>query len=87
MFGFFPFSGAPFSDLGSVSVSVDLTGVVGTGQVGTVAVTGSAVVDVTGLSATGQVGSVTVEAGADVGDRRPPRMQRLGAARGNCYTN
>ena len=68
MFGFFPFSGAPFSDLGaaSVSVSVDATGVSGTGQVGVVTVQTNVDVSVTGVSGNGLVGQVAATGGADV---------------------
>lgn len=66
MLGFTPFAAAPFAAAGSVSVSVDVTGVQATGQVGAVAVTGTATVLLTGVSATGFVGVATVAANADV---------------------
>ena len=59
-FGFSTFSGAPFADLGSVSITVAVTGVEATGAVGTVVVYENEVVNVTGVSATGAIGTVTV---------------------------
>jgi hypothetical protein len=66
MFGFFPFSAAPFSDLGSTSVNiaVDVTGVSATGQIGAVTVIESTAVNLTGVSATGAVGTVAVTGSA-----------------------
>jgi hypothetical protein len=55
-----------FLALAGGNVDVPATGVVGTGAVGSVTVTGAATVSATGVSGTGAVGSVTVEAGATV---------------------
>jgi len=59
-FGFSTFSGAPFADLGSVSITINVTGVEATGAVGTVSVVAKAVVSPTGVSATGYIGNVLV---------------------------
>ena len=45
-------------------IPAEVTGVSVSGQVGTVAVTGSAIFAVTGVSVSGQVGTVAVDAGA-----------------------
>jgi hypothetical protein len=58
MFGLTPISGAPFSDVGSTSASVSLTGVVGTTN--TPSVASNVLPIILGLSGTASVGSVTI---------------------------
>jgi hypothetical protein len=62
MLGFSPLASSPLATTGdsSVSVSVDVTGVSATGNLGTVAVNLQLNVNVTGTSATGQLGNSTV---------------------------
>jgi len=90
MFGFFPFAAAPFADLGSQSVSVDVTGVSATGQVGSVTVAAGADVTLTGVSATGFVGAVDVNGTANVdltGVRYRPSWFSNSPSRRRCQRN
>jgi hypothetical protein len=66
MLGFYPLASAPIADDANVSVSVTLSGVQATGQLGTAAVYAEAIVSPTGVQGTGAVGSVAVEAAANV---------------------
>lgn len=58
MFGFTPFSAAPFASQGIVSVDVSVTGVGGNALLGTVVAGIVAVFEVTGVGATGSVGTL-----------------------------
>ncbi len=66
MLGFSPLASSPLaaSADGAVSVSVDLTGVSATGNLGTVAVDLQLDVTLTGVNATGQIGSPIVQGDA-----------------------
>ena len=65
MFGHNPIASNPFSSAG-ISQLVFLTGVSGTGQLGSASVTADANVDAVGVSSTGQVGSVTITGTSNV---------------------
>ena len=60
MFGFTSFAAAPFAALGTVNVSVSLTGVSATGSIGDTTESGKARVTLTGVSATGSLGTATI---------------------------
>ena len=59
MFGITPFAGSSFAELGSVSATIAITGVVTTASVGNINATGDANTSITSQAATGQVGSTT----------------------------
>ena len=59
MFGITPFAGSSFAELGSVSATIAITGVVTTASVGSVTASVSVDIAITSQAATGQVGSTT----------------------------
>jgi hypothetical protein len=59
MLGITPFAGSSFAELGSVSATIAITGVVTTASVGNTNATGDANTSITSQVATGQVGSTT----------------------------
>ena len=65
-FGITTFAEDSFSALGSTSVDVSVTGVVGTSALGSETVTADADVSVTGVAATSALGSVTTVAKANI---------------------
>jgi hypothetical protein len=59
VFGITPFAGSSFAELGSVSATIAITGVVTTASVGNTKATGDANTSITSKVDTGQVGSTT----------------------------
>jgi hypothetical protein len=59
VFGITPFAGSSFAELGSVSATIAITGVVTTASVGSVTASVSVDIAITSQAATGQVGSTT----------------------------
>ncbi len=68
MFSVGTYSEFPLSDQGSVSVTVEVTGVVGTGQLGTASAGQFVTVVPTGVSASTTIGNVTIDAVFNVTD-------------------
>jgi hypothetical protein len=68
MFSVGTYSDFPFSDQGSLSVTVEVTGVVGTGQLGTASAGQFVTVVPTGVSASTTIGNVTIDAVFNVTD-------------------
>ena len=60
MFGFSAFAAAPFASLGGINAEIAVTGVQGSGAVGTVTFKVDDSVLVTGVEGTGEVGTVTI---------------------------
>ena len=59
MLGITPFAGSSFAEVGSVSITIAITGVSATASVGNTNATGGANTSITSQSATGTVGSTT----------------------------
>ena len=81
-FGFSPYAGAPFADVGETSqgVVVVLTGVYAVGRLGNVNAAANADANVTGVYAVGRVGTVALSLGCTVdltGVRTVVRLNRV----------
>ena len=60
MFGLSPFSGAPFSDTGSITIAIGITGVSASGAVGNVDYAKAGQVGISGVVATGAVNTLII---------------------------
>ena len=66
MLGFSPLADNSIAGFGNAPSDAAVTGVVGTGAVGSVTIAGFSDVTVTGVAATGAIGSVTVDTNINV---------------------